>query len=200
MYVQSNNDNYNVSMYGLKNGWNKFSKRIGSLVNDALPVSTFKNTGKTIERMKKIEDWASRPHNNRLIMGVMAIIIQPLIDYYNHRVDEETRVVSRNRTIAKIIAGTSVGMVVRGLSYGLVKQMTNPEGKDSFSKGLLPKKFINELQTVTKYLYNYRNALSMFTAIFAMLFTNFLADAPLTIYFANRFNAKSKKLKEVSNG
>ena len=53
----------------------------------------------------------------RLIQGATALFMQPVIDYFNHSADDETRAVSVARTIGKIIAGTCVGVAVR---YGAI--------------------------------------------------------------------------------
>ena len=117
------------------------------------------------------------------------------IDYYNHRVDEETRTVSRNRTIAKILAGTAVGALVRGSCFKLIEKTTDIKSKKKFGKSLLPadKDLLKEFSKFAEKLSNYRNALSTFAAIVVMCFTNFLLDAPLTAILTNKFNAKSKE-------
>jgi len=125
-------------------------------------------------------------------MGATALLTQPTIDYYNHRVDDETRTVSKNRTIAKIVAGTLVGMfVVRGPIHKIVKKMTNPLGNGKYSKALLPVKYLEELAKNETYLKNYRATLAMILALCAMSITNFILDAPLTIFFTNLLNEKS---------
>jgi hypothetical protein len=96
--------------------------------------------------------------------------------------------VSICRTIAKIIAGTTVGILVRGSCYNLVKNMTKPEGTNKFSKALLPKRYTKEIGKVEAFLKNYRSALSNIVAIGAMCFTNFLIDAPLTVLLTNKFS------------
>ena len=48
-----------------------------------------------------------------MILGATALATQPVIDLKNKEVDEETRMTSVARTIAKIVAGTIVGVVVR---------------------------------------------------------------------------------------
>lgn len=203
--------NYNVSMQGWgrkpkkpgNSRLSEFRKKIQQKVLNAFPEKTFKDGGKRVEKYNKIDSMITRPDVNRLIMGVTAIATQPAIDYYNHRVDDETRTVARNRTVAKIIACTSVGVLVRGTCYNLINKMTEVNGNTKFSKSLLPKDFINSLRGNTKRLTKYKNALSTIIALGVMLFTNFLLDAPLTVYFTNKFNEKSarkKKMKEVSNG
>ena len=186
--------------------WSSFKNSIKQHIIDAVPQTTIRDGAKRIEKWKYLDEKMSKPAENRFIMGATAIITQPVIDYNNHKVDEETRRVSRNRTIAKILAGTCVGMIVRGSCYKLVKEMTNINGNKNYSKYLIPKKFMQELSNDTKLLKNFRSALSTAVAILAMCFTNFAIDAPLTVYLTNKFNAKTepnriyRKNKEVSDG
>ena len=131
-------------------------------------------------------------------MGATALITQPTIDYYNGRVDEDTRVVSRNRTIAKILAGTLVGMfIVRGPLHKFAQGCTNLNGKTKLSQLLLPKDYINDMKKNPKLLANYRTALAMMMVLVANLFTNFLIDAPLTTKIANKLNKMSGKNLEM---
>ena len=117
---------------------------------------------------------------------------------------KSNNIIVSNRTIAKILAGTSVGIVVRGSCYSLVEKMTDIKGKGRFSKALMPTKHLKELLKEPKLLKNYRSALSTGIAILAMCFTNFAIDAPLTVFLTNHFNARrAEKLKEerrVLNG
>ena len=125
-----------------------------------------------------------------------ALLTQPAIDASNHKVDKETRRVSVNRTIAKIIAGTGVGMfVVRGPIYKGILSMTNIKGNSKFSKALLPKKYLKELNDNPKFLKNYRSALAMAIALLAMCVTNFVLDAPLTAMLTNYLNEKTEEKK-----
>ncbi len=202
MYIQPNYNN--IAMTGApknpngQSSWKNFKNRIKQSIIDALPSATFKDGENRVERWKKIDERISRPAENRLIMGATALMTQPAIDYYNHRVDEETRRVSRNRTIAKILAGTGVGILVRGSCYNLVSKMTDPNGTSKLSKKLIPKKYMQEAIGNSKFLKNYRSALSMGVAILAMCVTNFVLDAPITVYLTNKFNAKNGK--EAKNG
>lgn len=190
MYIQPNQNN--VNMYGSAKKPN-FWKRLKQKAMDALPERTFNDNPKRVDKWRKFDERLSRPAENRLIMGATAILTQPTIDYYNHKVDQETREVSRCRTIAKIIAGTIVGISVRGSCYSLVKKMTNIKGKSSFSKALLPSKNLKDLIMIPDFLKNYRNALATGVAILAMCVTNFAIDAPLTVYLTNHFNEKRKE-------
>ena len=196
MYLQT--DYNNVNMYGAGNKPG-FWKRIKQKAIDAFPEATFKDNAKNLDRWKHFDEIMSRPAENRLIMGATAILTQPTIDFYNCKVDEETRTISRNRTIAKIIAGTLVGIMVRGSSYKLVEKMTNLKSKQRSEKLLLPNRYLKDLIKNPKLLKNYRSALSTGIAILAMCFTNFLIDAPLTVYLTNLFNEKKEK-QETKGG
>lgn len=198
MNIQPNVNSVTMCGNPIKSGkpssWNRFKQA----VLDALPSATFEDK-LAIEKWKKFDDRLSKPAENRLIMGATAILTQPTIDYYNHNVDKETREISRNRTIAKIIAGTGVGILVRGSAYKLVENMTDIEGNKKHSKSLLPEKYITDLINKPKFLKNYRSALSTSIAIMAMCFTNFLIDAPLTVYLTNKFNANMEAKKQKSS-
>lgn len=212
MNVQTDyNYNYSVPMKGKlpdpKKPGNKalanLKKKIEQKLVDIIPEKTFKDGAKRIDNYDKYGSFIARPDINRLIMGATALATQPAIDYYNHRVDEETRVVSRNRTIAKVIACTSVGVMVRGTCFRLVNRMTDINGTKKFSKALLPEKYIEPLTKFAQKLANHRNTVSTVLALMVMTFTNFLLDAPLTAYLTNRFNeqsAKNGRIKEVSHG
>lgn len=192
----------NVAMTG--KGWSFFKNSIKQKIIDAVPQATIKDGAKKIERWKSIDEKISKPAENRLIMGATALVTQPVIDYNNHKVDKETRRVSRNRTIAKILAGTSVGIVVRGSCYSLVNKMTELDSKGKYSKALIPESYIDKFSKTIKFLRNYKSALSTGLSILAMCITNFAIDAPLTVYLTNKLNAKTDparlKNKEGNNG
>ena len=197
-------NSYNVSMTGKvpeKSGAVKsFAKKIKQKIIDVLPEATFKETPEKIEKWKKFEEFVSRPAENRAIMGATAILLQPTIDACNRDVSDKTRQISINRTISKIVAGTLVGIMVRGSAYKLVQKFTNIEGKGRFSKLLLPKKYLEEFASEPKFLKNHRSALSTLLAMLAMCVTNFAIDAPLTVYLTNKANARTEKkiaLKEA---
>jgi hypothetical protein len=202
MYIQSNYDS--VNMYGAKDSPN-FWKRAKQKVLDALPDITVKADTRSIDTWKRCNDRITHPGNNRAIMGATALILQPTIDAHNHKVDKETREVSRIRTISKIVVGTLVGIAVRGSCYKIVDKMTNIKGKSSISKKLLPTdtKLLNDLLKYNDLLANHKNAISTGLAILAMCVTNFAIDAPLTTYLTNFLNDKRKERKEerrLNNG
>ena len=199
---------YNISMHGI--GWNSFkdrakkgAKKVVQFILDSAPSYTAESSEKLTNQRAHINDIISRPMENRLINGGFALLTQPIIDYNNHRVDDETREVATCRTVAKIIACTAAGCAVRGPVYKLVDLMTNPEGKTRFSKLLLPKRYIQEMiddkVRLTNYRKSYRNGLSMLLALCVMSITNFVIDAPLTTFLTNFFNKTRKKYKGIED-
>lgn len=122
----------------------------------------------------------------RLALGVTALATQPFIDAHNKRVDEKTRKVSVARTVAKIIAGTLTGFLIR---YGCIKSIK------AFSQ--IPGKGVAKYKTIftpkgvtdntTDAFEQYRNAMGTVVALGVMVFTNFLIDAPLTKFLTNTF-------------
>lgn len=145
----------------------------------------------------------------RLILGATALATQPFIDLNNKSVDKETRMTSVARTLAKIIAGTLVGVIVRQAGISLVKHYTQFEpiidkqknlvtgiirkkGKDFFVPMFAGKnKFISMSPEELQKRFNlYTKAMGTFAATVAMIFTNFLIDAPLTKYLTEVFQNK----------
>ena len=182
-----------ISLRGNKNTpWKKFKNRIVQKGIDMFPVKTADGSENAMRRRSRIDDEISKPAQNRGILGATALITQPVIDACNHKVDKETRQVSVNRTIAKILAGTLVGMfVVRGPVYKAVVKMTDIKGAKRIDRALIPKKYMSEMAQNEKFLRNYRSALSMSIALLAMCITNFFLDAPLTTFLTNIFNEKT---------
>lgn len=189
MYIQpiaNNNITMRAKYEPPKKSWKIFKKKVGQKMLDIFPTVDFKNPSNNI---KKINNRLILPAENRAILGGTAIILQPIIDSSNKNVDEKTRKTSVCRTIAKIAVGTLVGVIIRGASYNIVKQMTNINGTKKISKVLIPKSFLNGNNKEVA-LENYRCALSNFFAILAMLYTNFAIDAPLTTKFTNYLTKK----------
>ena len=198
MYIQPCDNN--VNMQGLKD-WTKYLKRIQQKVLDKAPSAVFNDTGANCKFMRKFNDVLSRPMENRVLMGATALLTQPFIDYYNPKVDKETREVSRNRTIAKILAGTTAGILVRGSSQKIIENLTCMTAKSRWKRALLPTDHIMSFIRVNEFFKNYKNTLSTILAILAMCVTNFLIDAPLTLFLTNHLNARSKEKKlEAAKG
>lgn len=199
---------YNISMQA-KGGnspgsWNALKDRAKQKVLDIMPEATFKDTSK---KLKRLDERMSKPAENRAIMGASAIVLQPIIDLCNKKVDDTTRLMAVCKTVSKIVVGTLVGICVRGGAYRMVRQMTNPRGVTKMSKFLMPSMYSEQLTKSPKLLRNYRSALSTALAITAMLVTNFVIDAPLTALMTNKLTKKigvspdtnSKQNKEVTN-
>ncbi len=129
----------------------------------------------------------------RLIQGATAIFMQPYIDWHNKKVDEKTRKVSVARTCAKIIAGTTTGFFLR---YGFIKGIKAfsrpfsqvPKDAKPFAKKMMT--FLTPKNLDEKDLdgfQQYRNAMGTIWSLVAMVFTNFLIDAPFTKILTNKF-------------
>lgn len=166
----------------------------------------------TNKSIKNILEWSGKNLHSpeqRLILGATALATQPFIDLNNKAVDEDTRKTSVARTVAKVIAGTLVGVIVRqvGINYvrkysqytanivnGLVTSVTPRKGSGFFvplfvkplKKGQKPI-FPLPAEKLEKKFELYRKAMGTFVATVAMVGTNFLLDAPLTRYLTNVF-------------
>lgn len=158
----------------------------------------------TSQKTKQYVNWIgehiSSPEQ-RLLLGATALATQPFIDYNNKNVDENTRMISVARTLAKIIAGTVVGVAVRAGCISLIKNYANtkitklPDGslriepkspKDIFAPAyesirISEEKFLKRIKT-------HRSTMGTILATVAMIFTNFLIDAPLTRFLTGKFS------------
>lgn len=161
-------------------------------------------TSKTLSSvLKKFSEFSSP--EQRLILGVSALFTQPFIDLNNKRVNEDTRLMSFSRTLAKIIIGTTVGVLVRKECIKFAQKYTNMIAVDKMSgvgkyaiaaekDSFLSPKFVRTFNQI--YHDNYVNAIGTFMGIGVSLITNFLIDAPLTQIFTNKCY---KYLKEKGN-
>lgn len=139
-------------------------------------------------KFNKVGQALASPHWNRLAIGGAAISSQPWFDLYNPKVDKDTAKASSLRTTAKIIVCTSVGFTVRGLCYKLTEKFAHGSAKEG-STLLTPKSILAETNKKLRdsKLKLHKNAFSTVTALFVMLFTNFLLDAPGTTKLSNKF-------------
>lgn len=166
-----------------------FTNRVTSSIAGVLPGATI-NSERVNKALSWIGDNISSPQN-RLILGASALMSQPFIDLNNKKVDEDTRKISAARTVAKIIAGTATGFLVR---YGCIKaidycsllpsQITKSTKNPRLRMLFTPE---SALTGVLKDLGQYKKALGSFVALMVMLVTNFMIDAPLTKYLTNKF-------------
>lgn len=190
-----NNISYNTSRQSFSGGQSAIQNKLASLC----PTIELKS-----DKTRKVLDWialkVSSPEQ-RLILGVTALATQPVIDYYNHKVDEETRLISVARTISKIIAGTVVGVTVRIACIRAAKEFSDIGSEIIIENGkkyllraqqnsfLAPKKVPLEGFDKNRKI-QYENALGTVLSLGAMLFTNFAIDAPLTQWLTNKFSQK----------
>lgn len=159
----------------------------------------------------------------RLILGVTALASQPFIDLNNKKADEDTRILSTCRTIAKIIAGTTSGFAVRHGCIKLAEHLSKEKGILNPKK--IAQKTLDELKAKTadlnkkeiedkikdltdiiaridkceKYqrdLKNYSSTIGSIAAIGVMLITNFLWDAPVAKGLTNFFYKKASKKED----
>ena len=165
------------------------------------PTMTIKS-----QRATKFINWCDKnisSPENRLILGVTALMSQPFIDLGNKKVDEDTRKVSAARTVSKIVAGTLTGVLIR---YGCIKML------NSFCKlpsEITPDMKFKKWRTLftpsaamkgeLKDLTHYKNSFGTYFALFVMVFTNFLIDAPLTKFLTNKFIDRIHEKKHASN-
>ena len=136
----------------------------------------------------------------RLILGVTALVTQPFIDAHNKSVDEGTRKVSVARTIGKIIAGTLTGFAIRKGCIKAIGAWSKKAGDVDKAGNLIKLNKLNTFFTPKGKLANnpdafeqYKNALGTIVALVVMMFTNFLIDAPLTKFITNFLIDDGKK-------
>ena len=191
-------NSYSSSAYVKGNLKQKLSQFSLDLFGGKGKKFTVKNP-KTIEHIKWIGKHISSPEN-RLILGVTALMSQPFIDAANKKVDDETRRVSICRTIAKIIAGTSTGVTIRYLCIkGIDACSKNPATLSNTAKlKKLRSLFYPTLKHSAEEFAQYKNALGTLLALGVMVFTNFLIDAPLTKALTNVFMKKKGAENEQS--
>lgn len=192
-----------MAIYGL-NSIRIFSNAVSNRVVNAFPTMTV-NSDKANKAISWIGKHISSPEN-RLILGVSALMSQPFIDLHNKKVDEDTRKVSAARTVAKIIAGTSTGVLIR---YGCIKAIDAfskfPEEITATTKNPRLKTFFTPFEAIKgglRDLRHYKSALGTLVSLGVMVFTNFLIDAPFTKFMTNKFVDKihqKDSQKQVQN-
>ena len=156
------------------------------ICKDPSTIKFFKSTGENISSAEQ-----------RLILGASALMSQPFIDAHNKNVDEKTRKVSVARTIAKIIAGTTTGFIIRKGCISAIKALSKPNaaGVPLYKKFFTPSIVKN---TNTDAFMQYRNAMGTIVALVVMMFTNFAIDAPLTRFLTNKL-VKKQEDKDGAN-
>lgn len=168
------------------NNISRIPSRIVSYVVSKAPQMTVSG-----ERANKAIAWVGKnisSPENRFILGATALMSQPFIDLHNRKIDEDTRKVSAARTVAKIIAGTLTGVLIRSACIHSVNAFTKlpHEIKPNMNFKAL-RNFFTPSEGVCKNLDKYKDAMGTILATVVMMFTNFLIDAPLTKFLTNKF-------------
>ena len=189
-----------MSIGSISNSISQIPRKINQGIVNIVPEMTISNE-KTLKGLKWVGEKVSSPEN-RLILGVTALMSQPFIDLNNKKVNEDTRKVSAARTVAKIIAGTTTGVLIRS---GCIHAI------DAFTKlptEITPDMKFKKLRTlftpsagILKDLNQYKKSLGTILSLGVMVVTNFLLDAPLTKFLTNKFvdRINSKKEQVLQN-
>lgn len=186
-----------MKLSAISNTISRYSNAATWRVANVIPSMTVSGE-KTIKAIKWVGQKVSSPQN-RLILGVTALMTQPFIDLSNKSVDEDTRKVSAARTVAKIIAGTTTGVLIRSGCIHAIDAFTKhaneitPDMKfKKFRSLFLPQEVLEDLS-------QYKKSLGTILSLFVMVFTNFLLDAPITKYLTNKFIDKIHKNNNNKN-
>lgn len=191
-----------MSIGSISNSISKISSAATQRVVNVVPKMTVSS-----ERANNVIAWVgeklSSPQN-RLILGVSALMTQPFIDLHNKKVDEDTRKVSAARTVAKIIAGTLTGVAIRSGCIHAIDAFTKmPHEIKPDMKFKKLRAFFTPSAGILDDLSQYKKTLGTIVSLVVMVFTNFLIDAPLTKFLTNKFieriNDKKLQKQQQSN-
>jgi len=182
------------------------------------------------ESIQNAAGWIGRklssPHQ-RALQGVAALAIQPIIEYKNKDIDDDTRAVATARIIGKVFSGALVGIIVRGLCIALMGKVAKTpsaeefaklaqegatKGKKALSNLLSPsvktvKRLIDEQGKILPDIYDdYRKGMGTLIGTLVGMYTNFSVDVPITEYmteklipvFRNKIAEDNKKAGKVS--
>lgn len=167
-------------------------------------------------RTKKCISWIGEHINSpeqRLLLGATALATQPIIDYKNKDVDEDTRMISVARTLGKIIAGTLVGVLVRHASIESIRHLSQyiPHyDKSGALIGIMKKRKCDiftpllsnikptSLAQFEKDYLAYIKTAGTYLAAAAMVVTNFAVDAPLTRFLTRKFHTHLTKNPNIA--
>ena len=186
-----------MSISSISNRISNFSGAVTQGITNVIPKMTVKG-----ERSNKVIAWigdkVSSPQN-RLILGVSALMSQPFIDLHNRKVDEDTRKVSAARTVAKIIAGTLTGVAIRSGCIHAIDAFTKyPSQITPDMKFKKLRSLFAPSEGLLNNLDHYKKSLGTIISLLVMVFTNFLIDAPLTKYLTNKFVDKIHEKEKLN--
>ncbi len=187
-----------MAISSISNRISNFSSSVTQGISNVIPRMTVRG-----EKANKVISWigekVSSPQN-RLILGVSALMSQPFIDLHNRKVDEDTRKVSAARTVAKIIAGTLTGVAIRSGCIHAIDAFTH------YPREITPDMKFKKLRSLfapseglVKNLTQYKKSLGTIISLVVMVFTNFLIDAPLTKYLTNKFVDRIREKEQLKD-
>lgn len=168
-----------------------------------ITVPNFKgaNAEKIFAKAANINSW-----QQRLALGVSAMVIQPIIDRNNKNLDKETREISAKRSFAKGLVGMTTGIIVRGgCMKGVEIALAKDNMVDKLAKIVTPEKTEEALEKTKDYIKNqggakqYASVIGTVAALGIMLFTNFLIDAPVTNWLTNKLTKKGENNKNTQS-
>lgn len=153
--------------------------------------------GTKLEKLINAAGRIIKSPEQRFVTGVTAFALQPLIDLHNKRVDDDTKTLAVSKSLAKGIAGTTSGVMVRkacidfcnnhSLNGNFLDPMKNVTRKAiNECKKQFPDAIENNRLKIS-YLNKYSNFIGNIMAIMVLLATNFLWDAPVTKRLTNVF-------------
>jgi len=160
-----------------------------------------------IAKYRKFIDYGNNlnSYHNRAFLGATALPLFTMFDCFNAP-DKETRNNSLAKTWAKVIVGTATGVAVRFAGFRFAKRFASARadrigefgailvderklGSLCFPKSRI-KNYKASKEECADYILNYQKAFGTYSAVVAMLFTNFLIDMPLTILLTDFFRQK----------
>ena len=165
-----------------------------SKINNYNATPNFKgiNAQKILSKASGLTSW-----QERLVLGVTAMAIQPMIDLKNKQVDEDTRKVSANRSLAKGFVSMATGIIMRGGCMKLVElSLQKDKAVNLLAKATAENTTKEAVEKAKDYIKNqggakqYAHVIGTIAALGIMLFTNFLIDAPVTNWLTNLMNKK----------
>lgn len=161
-----------VKINPVKNNNNKLTFR------GASPMKLGNKLTKIFTRLPEV---ISTPQQ-RMLVGGSALILHPIIDLNNKKVDKRTRETSASRSMSRAIIGTISGIAVRSLC--------NNAG-DKLSKSKNPALAIDALKNAdSAQLKRYGVVLGSILSLLALSVTNFIFDVPLINKYQNLINEK----------
>ena len=156
------------------------------------------NTEKIFSKAANINSW-----QQRLALGVSAMVIQPMIDMSNKNVDTKTRSTSAKRSLAKGFAGMLTGIIFRGGCMKAVEVwLKNEKTAEKLAKITAENKTEEAISRAKDFIKNqggakqYAAVIGTIAALGVMMFTNFLIDAPLTNWITNKLSVTPPQKKE----